>query len=292
MKKHNTGYAYCLPAFLFMVFFVGYPIFYNLALSLKNVDVMTFNQGAEKFVGLENYRVLLADPLLALALKQTLFFTVFCILFQFVLGFLFALFFNLKFTLAEPLRGLVLVSWMIPLTVTGMLFKFMLSPSDGVINYILMRIGLVQEPIGWLIREDLAMWGVILTNTWVGIPFNMILLTTGMSNISPTLYESASVDGAGPFRKMWNITLPLLKPAILSMIMLGFIYTFKVFDLIFVMTGGGPVNATEVLSTVSYRLSFDQYNFSRGATVANILFVIMMGISFVYLKMLRKEDAT
>lgn len=290
MKKDNIGYAYCLPALLFMLFFVGYPILYNLGLSFRNVDVMTFNQGIDKFIGFENYRELLEDQLLALALKQTLIFTIFCILFQFILGFLFALFFNLKFTLSEPLRGLVVVSWMIPLTVTGMLFKFMLSPSDGVINYLLINIGLINEPVGWLIREDLAMWGVILTNTWVGIPFNMILLTTGMSTIPLELYESASVDGAGPIRKLLMITLPLLKPAIMSMIMLGFIYTFKVFDLIFVMTGGGPVNATEVLSTVSYRLSFDQYDFSKGAAVANILFVILMGISMVYLKILNKEE--
>ncbi len=290
MKRENIGYAYLLPAFIFMVFFVGYPIVYNIILSLKNVDVMTFNQGSESFVGLANYRDLFKDPILLLALKQTLFFTVFCIIFQFTLGFLLALFFNKDFRLAEPLRGLILVSWMIPLTVTGMLFKFMYSPSNGVIDFIFIRLGLIKEPVGWLIREDLAMWGVIFTNTWIGIPFNMILLTTGMSNISPQLYESASVDGAGAFRKLWSITIPLLRSAILSMIMLGFIYTFKVFDLIFVMTGGGPINATEVLSTVSYRLAFDEYNFSRGATVANILFVIMIAVSSIYLKMLNKEE--
>lgn len=290
MKKDNIGYLYCLPAVLFMLIFVGYPIFYNFTLSLKNVDMMTFNQGTSHFIGLKNYIDLFHDPILILALKQTFFFTFFCILFQFVLGFLFALFFNLKFSLAESLRGLVLVSWMIPLTVTGMLFKFMLSPGDGIFNYLLISMGLIKEPIGWLIREDLAMWGVIMTNTWVGIPFNMILLTTSMSTIPHELYESASVDGAGGIRKLFFITLPLLKPAIMSMIMLGLIYTFKVFDLIFLMTGGGPVNATEVLSTVSYRRAFDQFNFSEGASVANILFLILFVVSLLYLKMLNKEE--
>ncbi len=290
MRKINPGYAYTLPAVLYMLFFVGYPVIYNFGLSLQDVNIMTFNQGTSHFTGLENYINLLREPLLLLALKQTLFFTLFCILFQFIFGFLLALFFNLKFSLAEPLRGLVLVSWMIPLTVTGMLFKFMLSPSDGVFNYILLCTGLVKEPIGWLIREDLAMWGVIMTNTWVGIPFNMILLTTSMSTIPNELYESASVDGASGLRKLFFITLPLLKPAIMSMIMLGLIYTFKVFDLIFLMTGGGPANSTEVLSTVSYRRAFENFNFSEGAAVANILFFILLLVSLFYLKMLNKEE--
>lgn len=291
MNKKNYGYFYSVPAVLFMLFFVGYPIVYNFSLSFQNVNISTFNNGTAKFVGLKNYIELLHEPILITVLKHTLYFTVWCIILQFIIGFVFALFFNLKFSLAKPLRGLVLVSWMIPLTVTGMLFKFMLSPGDGVINYMLMNIGLIKEPIGMLIREDLALWGVILTNTWVGIPFNMILLTTNMSTIPNELYESASVDGAKWYHQLFFITIPLLKSAIMSMIMLGLIYTFKVFDLIFVMTNGGPGNATEVLSTISYRRSFDQLNFSEGATVANFLFIILLLISFIYLKMLNKEEA-
>lgn len=290
MKKENIGYFYSIPAILFMLVFVGYPIIYNFSLSVHNVNMSTFNKGIVEFVGIKNYVVLFKEPLLITALKQTFFFTVFCILFQFILGFMFALFFNMKFTLAKPLRGLVLVSWMIPLTVTGMLFKFMLSPGDGIVNYILVHFGIIKEPIGWLLKENLAMWSIIFTNTWVGIPFIMILLTTSMSTIPNELYESADIDGAGGLRKIFSITLPLIKPAIMSMIMLGLIYTFKVFDLVFVMTSGGPGNATEVLSTVSYKKSFTLFDFSQGASVANILFIILFLISLVYLKMLNSEE--
>lgn len=290
MKKENIGYLYSIPALLFMIFFVGYPIIYNFTLSFQNVSSATFATGTVKFTGLKNYVNLLRAPLLLTALKQTFIFTLFCIIFQFIIGFMFALFFNLKFSLAKPLRGLVLVSWMIPLTVTGMLFKFMLSPGDGVINYLFMQWGFIQAPIGWLVNEDLALWGVIITNTWVGIPFNMILLTTSMSTIPSSLYESADIDGAGGLRKIFSITIPLIKPAIMSMIMLGLIYTFKVFDLIFVMTNGGPGNSTEVLSTVSYKKAFELFEFSQGATVANILFLILFIISLFYLEMLHKED--
>ncbi|NCD06815.1 MAG: sugar ABC transporter permease [Spirochaetia bacterium] len=290
MKKKYYGYYYCLPAIVFMLAFVGYPIIYNIILSFQNCDIMSFNSNTNVFNNGLNYKNVINNPLFTTALGQTFFFTFFCIVFQFVFGLLFALFFNLKFRLAEPIRGLVLVSWMIPLTVTGMLFKFMLSPSSGVINYLMLSLHLIKEPIGWLVDENLALWSIIITNTWVGIPFNMILLSTSMSTIPAELYESASIDGANSFVKLIKITLPMIKPAIMSMLMLGLIYTFKVFDLIFVMTGGGPVNSTEVLSTVSYRLSFNQFNFGQGAATANILFVILLIISLGYLKMLNKEE--
>ncbi len=183
MKKKYYGYFYCIPALLFMVAFVGYPIVYNVILSLQQSDIMSFNSGVTIFNNGQNYKEVVSDSLFTTALGQTFYFTFFCILLQFTFGLLFALFFNLKFKLAEPIRGLVLVSWMIPLTVTGMLFKFMLSPSDGVINYMMVAISLIKEPIGWLVNEKLALWSIIITNTWVGIDFNMILLSTSMSTI-------------------------------------------------------------------------------------------------------------
>jgi multiple sugar transport system permease protein len=130
-----------------------------------------------------------------------------------------------------------------------------------------------------------------MANTWVGIPFNMLLLTTGLSGIPEEIYESASIDGASSLQKFWRITLPLLRPAMLSVLILGFVYTFKVFDLIFVMTGGGPVNATEVFATFSYKLSFSYYYFGQGAAVANILFVILFCVALIYLRMIRNEEA-
>ena len=136
----------------------------------------------------------------------------------------------MKFRLAERLRGLIVISWMVPVTVTALLFKFMLSPSNGIINDILMFFNVVEEPVGWLINESTAMWGVIIANAWIGIPFNMILLNTGLSTIPYELYESASIDGANVFRRFIYITIPMLRPAILSVLILGFIYIL-VFDL-------------------------------------------------------------
>ena len=118
----------------------------------------------------------------------------------------------------------------------------------------------------------------------------MMLLSTGLSSLPTDVYEAASIDGAGKFRQFWSMTVPMIKPTILVVIMMGFIYTLKVFDLIFVMTGGGPVDATEALSTLSYRLSFSQFNFGSGAAVANVLFVILFVISLVYLRLVRSDE--
>lgn len=290
MHKNRVGYMFIVPAVIFMLLFVGYPIIYNILLSLQDVNVMTVNSPIKEFVGFKNYIELFKSSVLLVAIGNTLYYTVVCIIFQFVLGFAFALFFNIEFTFSKFIRGLVMVSWLIPMTINALSFKFMFSPSGGVINQILMNIHVINQPLDWLIQPNSAMWGLIITNVWVGIPFNMILLTTGLSTIPKSIYESASLDGANWFQKLFYITIPSIKPAILSVLMLGFIYTFKVFDLVFIMTNGGPVNATEVLSTLSYKLSFNQYSYSQGSAVANILFLTLFIVSLFYVKLIKEDE--
>jgi multiple sugar transport system permease protein len=289
-RQNLPGYLFSLPAIAFMVVFVGYPIVSNFILSFQNVNVMTFSQPDHPWVGWETYKNLFEDPLTWTALSNTTVFTVACIVVQFTLGFLLALLFQKKFFGSPTIRGLLVITWMLPITITALVFKFMLSPGDGVFDYILMQWGILAKPVGWLINPNTALLGVIVTNIWVGIPFNMIILSTALSTVPQQLYESARVDGASGLQAFTAVTLPYLKGAILSVLVLGLIYTFKVFELIFVMTNGGPVNSTEVLSTVSYQHSFVEYNFSAGAATANVLFVILFAISLVYLNQVRKEE--
>jgi len=290
MQKHERiGYLFVLPALLFMIVLIGFPILYNIWISFLNIDVKTFALRDFTFQGLANYTHLFSD-ILPLTILNTFLYTLGSIVFQFTIGFALALFFCQNFSLSERIRGLLLISWMLPATVVGLLFKFMLSPSCGILNFIMMRLQLIDQPIPWLIDSSTALASVTMTNIWVGIPFNMILLTTGLKNIPNSLYESAVIDGAGRFQRLTWITIPMMKPTIMVVLILGFIYTFKVFDLIYVMTGGGPVNATEVLSTYSYRLSFSLYYFSRGAAAANVLFVLLFVVSLGYLKMINLEE--
>lgn len=290
IKEERKGYLFVFPALIFMLAFVGYPIIYNFMLSFRDVNVMTFSQPVKPFIGLKNYIDIFKDPTMKTSIWNTFVFTIGSISIQFTIGLALALLFNLKFKFAEPIRGLLVVSYLIPMTVTALLFKFMYSTSGGIINELLMRFHLISEPIGWILSSKTSMLSVIITNSWVGIPFNMLLLTTGLSNISYTLYEAAQVDGANAVERFFHITLPALKPAILSVLILGFIYTFKVFDLVFVMTNGGPVNSTELMSTFAYKLSFSQFSFSKGATVANVLFAILFCVSLGYLALIKDEE--
>lgn len=289
-KKRREGYTFILPGFIYMLVVLGYPLIYNFVLSFRNVNVKTFKGGTDVFVGLSNYIELFHNETFLMVFKNTFIFTIGCLVVQFTIGFIFALFFSKKFTLAGPIRGMILVGYMMPMSVTALLGKNMFDVSSGVINDLFMKIGLINAPVEWLLNGNTAMIAIIAVNCWVGIPFNMLLLTSGLTGISTEIYESAEVDGANPFQRFLYITLPLMKPAILSVLMLGFIYTFKAFDLMFVMTSGGPLNSTDVLGTYAYTLSFKQYEFSLGSTAAIILFACLFIVGLFYLRLISKED--
>lgn len=297
MKKRKSpamlGLMFAAPAVIYMMIFIGYPVIQNLLLSFKNVDVYTFAKPENQlFVGLDNYLELFqgGDSIMGKAVMNTLLFTVGSIFFQFIIGFGLALLFNQKFPGASFFRGVAMISWLLPVTVVGLLFKFMFASSGGIVNQFLMALGFIAKPLDWLLEPKLAMTAIVIANIWIGIPFNMMLLITGLTTIPEEIYESASLDGAGKLQKLFRITIPMIKPAIMSVLTLGFVYTFKVFDLVWVMTKGGPVSATELVSTYAYQLSFEQFHFSKGAAAANVLFLILMVVGCFYIRLINDEE--
>ncbi|QBE97769.1 carbohydrate ABC transporter permease [Blautia producta] len=286
----NIGYLFVLPAFLYMLIFVGYPIVDNIVLSFQDVTMKTLTAAHKTFAGLTNYLEIFHDPVFLKSLTNTLLFTVGCLVVQFIIGFALAVFFNQNFKIAKPIRGLLMMPWMIPITVTALIFKFIFGTDVGILNFILSSLGIIKENIDWLTSANTAMFGIICANVWIGIPFNMILISTGLTTIPKELYESASIDGANKVQTFFKITLPLLKSTIESVLILGFIYTFKVFDLVYVMTSGGPVNSTHMLSTYSYKLSFEMFKYSKGSAVANVLLVILLIVGVFYLKATKEEE--
>ena len=267
-RHDNIGLLFALPAVVYMLVFVGYPIVHNIILGFQDVDVMNFLRGQKHFIGFGNYVQLFHDEVFFKSVANTFVFTVSCLVFQFLIGFALALFFNRKFSIARPVRGILMMPWMIPMTVTALMFKFMFSTKVGVVNNILTGLGIVPENIEWLTDS------------------------TGLTSIPGELYESASIDGAGRFQQFTRITLPLMRSTIESILVLGFIYTFKVYDLVYVMTSGGPVNSTQLMSTYSYKLSFDNFLYSKGSAVANALLVILLLVGVVYVRITsRGEEA-
>ena len=230
-----------------------------------------------------NYQKLVSDPAFLHALALSLLFTAGSLLFQFTIGFALALFFNRPFPGNGPLRALLLLAWLLPTVVSGSLFRWMLDGDYGVLNFALVGLGLLSDGRYWLIDPGTALAGTILANVWVGIPFNMALLLAGLQGIPAVLYEAARVDGASAWQQFRSLTLPLMRPVALSVLLLGLIYTFKVFDLIYVMTKGGPVDATTTLPIYTYKLTFEFFRFGDGAAAATLLLLGLVVVALVYL---------
>jgi multiple sugar transport system permease protein len=281
-RGEKIGYLYLLPSLLFLFIIMGFPILYSIFMSFQDYRLTTLLSGKMEFVGWKNYEAIFQAPAFWTALLHSAAFTVGSIFFQFTLGLGIAILFRRSFFLSNTMRGLMLTGWQIPSVVTGTVFLWIFNLDYGVFNRILMLLNLIKEPIGWLVQADTAMIAVLLTNIWLGIPFNVIILTAGIAGLPEDVYEAASIDGAGAFDQLFRITIPLLKSTILAVLMLGFIYTLRVFDIIWIMTRGGPGDATEVLPTYAYRLSFVHFDFGQSSAVATIILLILFVAAYFY----------
>lgn len=290
LRRHD-GYLFVSPMLIYTLALTVYPIATNLLMSFYAVDVMTFLRGGAAFVWLGNYVKLLSDPAFQKATLLSFVFTITSIAIQFTLGLALALFFAKPFPGNSLLRALLLLAWLLPSVVVGNIFRWMLDGDYGPLNYALGALGLLHGKQYWLLDPGTALAGVILANAWVGIPFNMMLLLAGLQSISPSLYEAAAIDGAGPVQRFWSITVPQLRPVALGVVLLCFIYTFKVFDLVFIMTKGGPVDATNTLPLYTFRLTFEFFRFGDGAAASTLLLVGLLALAFGYSRLIRDEGA-
>ncbi|WP_406423987.1 carbohydrate ABC transporter permease [Streptomyces sp. NBC_01589] len=283
-------WMFIVPAAAYLLLFFGYPIVKNVVMSFQQYTTTTFYTGAAPFVGLENYSRILSSDLFSKTLLTTLLFTAGSICGQFVLGLAFALFFRRSFPLGRVLRSLLLLPWLLPLVVSGTTWRWMLDTDTGVVNSALRDLHLLPSGIPWLTGTSQALVSVILINIWVGIPFNTTILYSGLQDIPTHLYEAAKLDGAGPVTSFRYVTWPLLRPVVSVVLVLGVVYTVKVLDIMLVVTGGGPANATETIATQSYELSFQQFEFGRGAAMSNLLIVISLAFAIVYLRANRRAQ--
>jgi multiple sugar transport system permease protein len=286
-----TPYLFILPAGLFLLTIMGYPIIFTIYMSFQKFTLETLVTKQSQFIGLLNYQGVLNNPGFMVALKHSLQFTFASIFFQFVLGLGLAILFSKAFPMSNLMRGLLLSGWQIPSVVTGTIFLWLFNLDYGLVNFILTSLNLIIEPIGWVTQADTALTTVILVNIWLGIPFNTILLTAGITGLPEDVFEAATVDGANAWQKLIYITIPMLRSTILAVLMLGFIYTLRVFDVIWIMTKGGPASATEVLPTFAYRLSFISFNFGQSAAVSVIILVILLAAAIGYLKYAIQEES-
>lgn len=275
----------------FLALFLAYPLFYNVWTSLHDVELGSLLGGPERFNGLANYRAVVSDPGFWHSVRLSLLFTLASLVLQFALGFALALLFARPFPLNGLLRSLLLIAWLLPPVVSGTLFRWLLDAESGAYNALLDAVGLGGLTHDWLTDPSTSLAGVVLANVWVGVPFNMLLLLVGLHTIDPELHEAAAIDGANARQRFLRITLPLMRPVSLTVLLLGLIYTFKVFDIVFVMTGGGPVDATRLLSLYVYEVFFTFFRFGRGAAAGLLLLVVPLLTGVFYVRRLRREEA-
>ena len=183
------------------------------------------------------------------------------LLFQFLIGFSLALLFNLRFPLRRFARSLILVPWLLPLLVTGTIFRFLFQLQGGAVNQILIDLHLIHEPVGYLLSPGWAYVTVLLTNIWIGVPFFTVLLYSALQDVPAELLEAARIDGAGPWQRLTRVTLPIIRPVIEVVFVLGFVFTVKVFDVVIGLTQGGPANSTQLIATWAYNLTFQNFDF-------------------------------
>ena len=287
-----AAWAFLTPVTLYLVAFYAYPLYRNLDLSLRSYTVRSFVQGGAPFAGTDNYTTVLADPTFLPALTHTMVFTLVSILFQFTIGLALAVFFVQHFPLSSTLRALFLVPWLLPLIVSASTWSWMLNSDAGVVNWALGLAGM--DPVNWLTSPTWSLVSVIIANVWIGIPFNLVVLYSGLQAIPATINEAAALDGASSWQRFWHVTLPLLRPVSAITVLLGLVYTLKVFDIIWIMTKGGPTDSSTTFATWSYRLGFGSMlpQFGPGAAVGNLLIILALIFGLIYIRLQRRQEAS
>jgi multiple sugar transport system permease protein len=283
VNQATARWLFLVPAVAFLVFAFAIPIVYNLVLSFEQTSPATISHLTAPFAGLSNYTGVLKDPVAQSAIVRTFSFTVLSLLFQFLIGFGLALLFSVKFPLARFARSLILVPWLLPLLVTGVIFKFLFQLQAGAVNQILLDLHLVHQPVGFEVDPGWAYLTVLITNIWIGVPFFTVLLYSALQDVPAELTEAARIDGAGPWQRLARVTLPVIRPVIEVVLVLGFVFTIKVFDVVIGLTQGGPANSTQLIATWAYNLSFQDFNYGAGAALNTILLIIALAAAPLYL---------
>ncbi|RJX75669.1 sugar ABC transporter permease [Vibrio sinensis] len=274
---------------VFLLCFSGLPLLYNIIISFQEVSPLSLGDISRPFVGLDNFFIVFEDPDFLLILKNTLVFVLASVFFQFVIAFTIAMIFFKGFPGSDAIRGLFLVPWIMPQLVIGAVWGWMFAGDSGIINYLLMTVGIIDQPIFWLSDFDNSLTSVIIANIWLGIPFNMIMLSVALNDISKETLEAAHVDGANPFQQFFYIIVPLIKVPIISVISLGIIFTLQQFDLFMALTQGGPSNSSNVLQLWSWTASFNEFEFGKGAAISVIILLIMLISCVAYVLCSRNE---
>jgi ABC-type sugar transport system permease subunit len=283
VSDRRLAWLLVAPALLVTAAVALFPLAWTVWESLHQHDLRMPWLG-RPFVGLANYAEILGDARFWGALLHTFFFAAVTVALELGLGLFLALAMNQAFRGRGLVRAAVLVPWAIPTVVAALLWRFLFDTQAGIANAVLTGLGVLDEPIVWFVRAATAWVPVILADVWKTTPFVALLLLAGLQGIDPAIYEAAAVDGAGVWRRLWSVTLPLLKPALAVSLIFRTLDAFRVFDLIYVLTGGGPGTATEPIALYAFNALFSNLRFGYGAALSVIVFLVTFLLALLYLK--------
>ena len=275
-------------AYLFV--FAALPMIYTALMSVQKIDMFTLGTLARPFVGLRNYERVLRMPQAWLVAKNTGIFVVLSVFFQLLIGLALAIFFQQKFPGASTLRGLFLAGWVMPALVVGAIWRWLLAGDFGIVNYVLSGLGIIKNHIFWISDPHVALYSVVIANIWLGIPFNMLLLSVGLAAIPGDVYEAAGIDGAGLLQRFAFITLPLMRATLGAVVSLSIIFTLQQYDLIAALTQGGPSNSSNLAQYWSWQLSFETYDIAGGSVVAVLMIAVVIIVAAIYVRSTRLEQ--
>ena len=276
------------PAALFLFSTMLFPIAYSLVISFYDLNYKRPHR--RPFVGLENYIHLLRDADFLETLGRTGVFVLFSTASVLSAGMLIALLLNQDFRGRGVLRTLILIPWAVPPVVNGVMWKYILDSSYGVLNGILYRLGLIDSYISFLSESSSAFSWVVFANVWKNLPFAILLLLAALQTIPRELFEAARVDGASVFSRFFRITVPMISAAVLVVLIFQTMIGLRVFDLIYVMTSGGPADATTVIGWELYEESFKSLNFGRGSAIGYIITLLTFGAALLYYRLFKGSD--
>ncbi|SFO46661.1 multiple sugar transport system permease protein [Pseudobutyrivibrio sp. JW11] len=288
IKENLIGYLSIAPAILLIGGVGIIPILITFTYSFQ-YRVLTDPLNIH-FVGLDNYIKLLTDPSFWEVFKNTAVFAILSMTVELFVGLTAALFMNSAKRYVGIIRTIILIPWAIPGIIIAYMFSFMFNDQLSVINVILEGLGLIDNPITFLANKHWAMFVVVVADTWKQFPYIALMLLAGLQTIPKELYESASVDGAGTIQQFFKITLPNLKGIILIVLLFRTMGAIRIFDIIYGITGGGPANSTATLLYKAYKYIFGDMNFGLGSAMSTIITLLIMILSFVYIRTLKTED--
>ena len=278
------AYTFIAPAFFLLLFLVAYPFVLSLWFSLS--DARVGETGS--WVGLDNFRRLLASDTFRQTLQNSLVFTAAALGAKTIFGMALALLLFRIGRFKRLIRGAVLLPFIVPTALSTLVWWWMFEPLYSVVNWTLKALHVVNRDIPWLPDPYLAMFTVVLVNTWRGLPFFAITILAGLVAIPKEMYEAAESDGAGPAARFWHITLPLLKPVLAVVILFSAIFTLADFNIVYVLTKGGPINMTHLFATYSFQIGLQSGQIGQGAAISLFLFPILLMIVFTQLRLVRK----